>query len=101
MNCCLLLLVLLYSSGNGNGCMTSCNRRNCFNARPVLCGHNHSHQPCHNHQRQNACARKSDCECNEIPACERVTNVCQTPPPVAKSNFPYLDKEHNSCGCEN
>ncbi|MBR5579310.1 MAG: hypothetical protein IKW28_10000 [Lachnospiraceae bacterium] len=42
-----------------------------------------------------------DCKPHHHCGCSRSTPVCQTPPPpMPRTQFPYLDSDHGSCGCE-
>ena len=86
---CLLLLIILFCCG-GNGCVH---------------GHSHEHT-CDNVNRcsmrnrseiRNYSERKDkECGCNY----ENDKNSCHTPPPMPRTQFPYLDVEPRTCGCE-
>ncbi|MBR5597468.1 MAG: hypothetical protein IKW30_08695 [Lachnospiraceae bacterium] len=78
---CLLLLLILFCSGNGqNG--------NC--GKP--CGN------CIMPRNERTCCNNVRTECN----CEEPRGrVCPTtPPPMPRTQFPYLDVEPRTCGCE-
>lgn len=95
MNCCLLLIILLYCSANkGNhrrgGCLTSSRERN------ISCDH-------HEHHHGKECGGKKpepSCGCNTQGA-GNLPPICPTtPPPMPRTQFPFLDSDHGSCGCE-
>lgn len=67
---CLLLLIILFCCG-GNG--------NCASPRG-----------CRNQE------IRRECGC-ETP---RSNHSCSTPPPMPRTQFPYLDVEPRTCGCE-
>lgn len=90
MNCLLLLIILFCCGGNECGCSH---------------GNSHKHT-CDNVNRcsvrnrsevRNYSERKDrECECNY----ENDNNTCHTPPPMPRAQFPYLDVEPRTCGCE-
>ena len=90
MNCLLLLIILFCCNGNG-GCNNTGYSRGRDNARgcnTVGC----------NTRRDNAgeCGvnrRESDCD---AAPCVHT----HTPPPMPRTQFPYLDVEPRTCGCE-
>ena len=78
---CLLLLLILFCSGNGqNG--------NCGNH----CG------TCIMPRNERGCGNNVRKECNCVETRERVCTT--TPPPIPRTQFPYLDVEPRTCGCE-
>ena len=76
---CLLLLIILFSCG-GNGCG---------------CSHGHVRD---NFSRRDYANRTGKCNMRE--ECEPVNHSCHTPPPMPRTQFPYLDVEPRTCGCE-
>ena len=92
MNCLLLLIILFYCNGNGNCNLSNRNVGNCG---------------CPNHRRENACSNsvnaregewdrrnnKGDCDCDSTPH-------AYTSPSMPRTQFPYLDVEPRTCGCE-
>lgn len=90
MNCLLLLIILFLCNGN-------CNSGNC-NVR------NYSSPNC---RRENSCSNnanvregewdrrnnKGDCDCDSTPH-------VHTSPSMPRTQFPYLDVEPRTCGCE-
>lgn len=102
MNSCLLLIILLYCSGNNQSCVSACNKRQCFNSKPVSCHRDFSCNSCGERNREVERTTRSSYDCNreESSVFEGTTSICQTPPPVQRSNFPYLDSEQGNCGCE-
>lgn len=78
MNCLLLLIILFYCGGNG-------------------CGTSHGHT-CDNFRRSESTHRMGNCNVRE--ECEHVNHSCHTPPPMPRTQFPYLDVEPRTCGCE-
>lgn len=85
MNCCLLLMILLFCSGKeGKSCTTG--RNNCKDNSRVKCFCEIGRDTC-------GCGKtEASCSCDEsIPPCP--------PPPMPRTQFPYLDSE--KCGCEN
>lgn len=85
MNCFLLLIILFCCNGNG-GCNSgycnarSCNTVGCNAGRDNMGGRNNS---------------RHDCECDASPCVHT-----HTPPPMPRTQFPYLDVEPRTCGCE-
>lgn len=90
MNCLLLLIILFCCGGNGSGC-----------------GHSHEHT-CDNVNRCNMRNRsevrnypeRNDKECGCHYENDSNNNSCHTPPPMPRAQFPYLDVEPRTCGCE-
>ena len=85
MNCLLLLIILFCCGGNGcsgNGCGNSCGRS------------------CDNYKRCDVTPAPRMGNCNVRESCEPVNQPCQTPPPMPRTQFPYLDVEPRTCGCE-
>ena len=84
MNCCLLLLILLCCSKNDGKSVTTGKN----------CGHNNSRVKCFCEIGRDTCGcerKEPSCPCEEtIPPCP--------PPPMPRTQFPYLDSER--CGCE-
>ena len=78
MNCLLLLFILLCCGGNG-------------------CGESRG-TGCDNFKRCNTAPRMGNCNVRE--SCEKENHSCQTPPPMPRTQFPYLDVEPRTCGCE-
>ena len=78
---CLLLLLILFCSGNGQGRNCGNQSGNCIMPRNerTLCGNNSRNE--------------RSCE-------EPRERVCATPPPLPRTQFPYLDVEPRTCGCE-
>ena len=76
---CLLLLLILFCSGNGQGKVCRNQGETCIMPRNErMCGNN----------------ARSECGCEDTR--ER---VCP-PPPIPRTQFPYLDMEPRTCGCE-
>lgn len=80
---CLLLLIILFCCGNNGNCSGSCERGN---------------------SRRNNCNMGNRCDDGK---CQRESrenvndgNFASTPPQVARTQFPYLDVEPRTCGCE-
>lgn len=103
---CLLLLIILFSCGNqGNnmgGCIGSCGRsnRNCGRNNGDRGRNNGGCSSCNavNPPRCNDCERqpaRRDCDCEG----SGNHQVC-TPPPMPRTQFPYLEVEPRTCGCE-
>lgn len=87
---CLLLLIILFCC-NGNGCNTgNCNMRGCNTGRGNMGGCNTRRS---NMEERNT--NRHDCECNVSPCANT-----HTPPPMPRTQFPYLDVEPRTCGCE-
>lgn len=93
MNCLLLLIILFCCNGN-SGCNTcnssgrmAANGRNCATGRKgcsFAVGENNSR------------SADRDCDCDGPKV-----NACPTaPPPMPRTQFPYLDIEPRTCGCE-
>ena len=85
MNCLLLLIVLLCCGGNGMGCSNG--------------------YTCNNVHRRDECGMRKECDrCSERRekeyGCNHDNHSCHTPPPMARTQFPYLDVEPRTCGCE-
>ena len=79
MNCLLLLVILFCCGGNGKGCIHE--------------------QSCDNSGRNNSVQWGGNCREKEF--CESVNHSCHMPPPpMPRTQFPYLDVEPRTCGCE-
>ena len=98
MNCLLLLIILFCCNGNGNSgrrssCGGTCNtRKSC----DLGCGSdNGNNRDIRNHEH---CGNDVRRECG----CEGNANFHShnAPPPMARAQFPYLDVEPRTCGCE-
>ena len=93
MNCLILLIILFCCNGNGNSgrggsCGGNCNtRKSCDVGCGLENGRNHEH-----------CGFDARRECG----CEGNTNFHShnAPPPMPRAQFPYLDVEPRTCGCE-
>ena len=87
MNCLLLLIILFCCNGNGG-----CNTRGCYRTngrRENSCVRNHV-------AREDGCERRDNRrECDASPCVHT-----HTPPPMPRTQFPYLDVEPRTCGCE-
>ena len=87
MNCLLLLIILLCCNGNGNcGGGNSCVRN--FNSRRGCDGI---------HGREN-CTMNKECERNY--GGENCDARKTASPPMTRTQFPYLEVEPRTCGCE-
>lgn len=101
MNCLFLLIILFCCGSNGNyggncrrgnsGCAVrenSCNRRD--DRRDHDCDGMGS-------RREYDCDRRDyDCDCDATPA----IHSCPASNTVSRTQFPYLDVEPRTCGCE-
>ena len=76
---CLLLLFILFCSGNGQN--NHCHCGNCIMPR--------NERRCTNQVR-----RECGCEESRVPTCQT------PPPPMPRTSFPYLETEPRTCGCE-
>ena len=95
MNCLLLLIILFCCNGNGNCGGGGCNRSGCDLGncrRQNSCGETCNMRREENRERT---VGRRECECDATP---RVHT--HTPPPMQRTQFPYLDVEPRTCGCE-
>ena len=84
MNCLLLLIILFCCGGNSNGC-----------SRRDTCG-----SVC---KKDNYGVREEYDRCSERKeehGCNHDNHFSHTPPPMPRTQFPYLDVEPRTCGCE-
>ena len=90
MNCLLLLIILFCCNGNGNCNLSSRNVGNCG---------------CQNYRRENSCSnnvntREDEWERrNNRGDCDSSPHI-HTSPSMPRTQFPYLDVEPRTCGCE-
>lgn len=92
MNCLLLLIILFCCNGNGNCNLSNRNVENC--GRPN-CRRENSCSNCVN-AREGEWERRNnrgDCDCDSSPH-------THTSPSMPRTQFPYLDVEPRTCGCE-
>ena len=82
MNCLLLLFILLCCGGNGGGGSH---------------GHNCN---CNNFRKCNSASGTANNNGSGRDNCETMNHSCHTPPPMPRTQFPYLDVEPRTCGCE-
>ena len=100
MNCLLLLIILFCCNGNGNCGSNGCGSREC--RREPSCKGNCNMR---REQSHNGCAakeearermeRRRECDCDAAPGMHT-----HTPMPMPRTQFPYLDVEPRTCGCE-
>ena len=96
MNCLLLLIILFCCGGNSNGCSrkdTCRNSNGC--SRRDTCG-----SVC---KKDNYGVREEYDRCSERKeehGCNHDNHFSHTPPPMPRTQFPYLDVEPRTCGCE-
>lgn len=95
MNCLLLLIILFCCNGNVSCGNMGCNNAGCGTARCNTRGRNNV--GC-NMSREIVGERSSgrrECDCEAAPS-----GCTHTPPPMPRTQFPYLDVEPRTCGCE-
>lgn len=105
MNCLLLLIILFCCNGNGGcnlGCSNTgnCNLAGCNTGRGNGRGCNtvrNNERGCNaERERGGECSiNRRECECDSAPCMQP-----HTPPPMPRTQFPYLDMEPRTCGCE-
>ena len=101
---CLLLLLILFGCGQGNGIGGCTNNRRCGNGT-------RNHSCCNQNQstirstEECGCIeeikKKEDCGCSGSMNRDNHDNRQMfTPPPTARTQYPYLESEPRTCGCE-
>lgn len=95
MNCLFLLIILLFCNGN-SGCNSNCSRmgNNSRIGRNCMENHNGSNCTLRESNSNRSTGRGCDCDSSQVNSCP------VTPPPVPRTQFPYLDMEPRTCGCE-
>ena len=107
MNCLLLLIILFCCNGTGNGACggNGCGRRGC----DAGCNRRGCDDGC-NLRRQNACTENCNVRREESFERTQVRKECDcdmesrmhshTTQTMPRTQFPYLDVEPRTCGCE-
>ena len=86
MNCLLLLYILLCCGGNRMGCSNG-----------HICDTVHRRENYDMREDYGKCSMRKEKEHN----CKHENMSCHTaPPPMQRTQFPYLDVEPRTCGCE-
>lgn len=73
---CLLLLIILFCCGGNSSCSGNCASQNGCQRREVR--------------------RERECGCET----SHINKSCPPPPAMPRTQFPYLDVEPRTCGCE-
>lgn len=100
---CLLLLIILFCCGHGNNFWNSCNRmcdngcqRNSWQGNDNVATNNTECGCSLEREREE---REEDCGCDHDRTSNRNGHMF-TAPPSARAQYPYLDLEPRTCGCE-
>ena len=99
---CLLLLIILFCSGSNSICSGNCNGSGSINSCNSGCNTG-SNRPCGRNcntgynvvrevREEQIMRRECDCDMSHN------NHTCQTPTP--RTQFPYLEVEPRTCGCE-